>query len=114
MVSQLFFVLFNLGAAFAFSILIARARKDKQLKITLLTSGPVTKVEKIVLRGKGLTVAIIGWGISAILFTYSGLSAFFPQADMEASFFITFTSIFLAAITMLIASYVSTTMKDEG
>jgi len=112
MTSQLFLILFNLGAAVAFSILIARARKDKELKITLITSGPVTNVEKIVLTGKGLTIAIIGWGICAILFTFSGLSAFFPQANMELFLLITFISIILAAITMLIAGYVTANSKE--
>lgn len=106
------FVLFNLGGAIALSILIVRARKDKQLKITLITSGPMTKVEKIVLTGKGLTIAIIGWGISTLLFIFSGLRAFFSQGDLVTSFFITFTSIILAIVTMPIASYFTYKSKE--
>lgn len=111
MTNHIFFVLLNLSAAIFLYILIARGLKDKQLKITLV-SPPTTKVEKIVLVGKGLIVAIIGWGISATLFIYTGLSALFSDANTEANLFTTFISLTLAGFTTVIASYVNEYPKE--
>jgi hypothetical protein len=105
------FGLFNLVIAIALFIVIDRARKDKQLKITLI-SGLVTKVEKIVLTGRGLTVAVIGFGMSATLFTFSGLSTLLAFIDLETCFLIMFVGGFLGVITMLIASYVTTHFEE--
>src|SRR5690606_20558041 len=109
---MILFGLFNLGGAIFLCLLIAHARKNKQLKITLITSGPMTKVEKVVLKGRGLTVAIVGWGSSAILFTFSGLSALFPYAGSGANLFITFIGCILATIIMPIANYFTIRAKD--
>lgn len=46
MTNSIFFSLINLGGAIVLYILIVRGLKDKQLKITLITTGGVTKVEK--------------------------------------------------------------------
>lgn len=72
----------------------------------------MTKVEKVVLKGRGLTVAIVGWGSSAILFTFSGLSALFPYAGSGANLFITFIGCILATIIMPIANYVTIRSKE--
>ncbi len=112
MSNQVFFGLINLGGAIALFILLARARKDRQLRITLITSGGVTKVEKVVLTGKGLTVAIIGWSFSAILFTYSGLSVFVLNTNIDTNLLLTLIGIILFVFTMLIASYVTIRSKE--
>ena len=112
MPNQMLFGLGNLGGAIAIFILIARARRDKQLEITLITSGGVTKVEKVVLTGKGLTVAIIGWAVSAILFTYSGLSVFVLNPNNDTNLLLTFAGGILFVFTMLIASYITTRSKE--
>lgn len=111
MTNSLGFTLFNLGAAVVLSALIYRAQKEKRLEITLI-SAPVTKVEKIVLTGRGLTVASIGWGISTVLYTFAGIIAFYPYTDMGTNLFITFISTAIAAIIMPIAGYVTTHSKD--
>lgn len=111
MTSSLGFTLFNLGIAVVLSILIYRAQKEKRLEITMI-SGPVTKVEKIVLTGRGITIASVGWGISAILFSFSGLGSLDTSANMGTYFFMTFMSGTLAIITMLVASYVTPHSKD--
>jgi hypothetical protein len=111
MTNQIIFVLFNLSVAIFLYISMARGLRDKQLKITLV-SPPTTKVEKIVLTGRGLTVAIIGWGISAILLTYIGLNALFQYAYLGTNLFLTLISISLAVFTMVIASYVTPHPKE--
>lgn len=111
MTSSIGFTLFNLGCAVLLYVLIFRAHKNKKLEITLI-SGPVTKVEKIVLTGKGLAVAIIGWAISAALFTFSGLRALDVHTNMEANTFMTFISLVIAIFTMLIAGYITTHNND--
>lgn len=112
MATSTLFGLFNLAGAIALCILIARARKNRQLRITLITSGPMTKVEKIVLKGNGLTIAMLGWGISAILFSFSGLNALLSQADSGVSFFVSFISAVLAIFIMPIASYFTPNSKE--
>jgi hypothetical protein len=67
----------------------------------------MTKVEKIILTGKGLTVAIIGFEISATLFIYSGINLLFSNLE-GTSLLLMLISIFLVVVTMVIASYVNT------
>ena len=112
MTNQILLGLFDLGIAIALYISVGRARKDKQLKITLI-SGPMTTVRSIVLSGKGLTIAIIGWGVSAILLTFSGLSSLLLTQTWKYTFFITFISIFLVIITMIIASYFTSNPEEQ-
>lgn len=110
MTENIFFALLNLGSAVGLYIAIARGLRDKQLKITLISS-PMTKVEKVILTGKGLTVAIIGFGISATLFTYSGINMLSSNLE-ETSLLLMLISIFLVVVTLGITSYVNT--SSEG
>jgi hypothetical protein len=111
MTDNIFFVLLSRGSAIGLYISIARGLRDKQLKITLV-SPPTTKVEKILLTGSGLTVAIIGFSISATLFTYSGLQILSSSADLQTSLLLMIISIFIAVVTMGIASYVNPNPKE--
>jgi len=105
MTQNMFFALFNLGGAVGLYIAIARGLRDKQLKITLISS-PMTKVEKVILTGKGLTVAMIGFGMSATLFTFSGINLLTSNLE-GTSLLLMLISIFLAVVTMWISSYVN-------
>lgn len=111
MTENIFFALLNLGSAVGLYISIARGLRDKQLKITLI-SPPMTKVEKVVLTGRGLTVAIIGFGISATLFTYSGLNALSSYGDFGTSLLLMFISIPATIVTMRVASHINTKSKE--
>ena len=99
------FALFNFAAAAMLYLSIYRAQRDKRLEI-MLKSGP--KMEKVVIKGQGITVLTVGWVISALLFTCSGLRSVDVYAGMGEYVFMTFFSIVLAIITMLTASYIST------
>lgn len=100
------FVLFNLGGAITLCILIYRMQQDKKLKITLVTR-PATKVQSIVLSGRGLIAATIGWGVSAMLFTLSGLGSLFTYTNLETWLFLTLIGIACAVVTLLISSSLS-------
>ncbi len=110
MTENIFFALLNLGFAIALYVAIARGLRDKQLKITFISS-PMTKVEKIVLTGRGLTVAIIGFSVSAILFTYSGLNAL-SSHSVGTSLLVMFFSIPTVVVTMGIASIVNPNSEE--
>jgi hypothetical protein len=105
----MFFALINLGVAVAICISIARARRNMKLKM-IMKSGP--KYDTIILTGRGLTVAVIGWGISAVLLTLSGLNALLFSWDLGTSYLLTFISGFLWVLTLGIASYVTPKSKE--
>lgn len=104
------FVLFNLGGAIILCIMIYRMQRDKKLKVTLIT-GSATKVQSIVLSGRGLIVATIGWGISAMLLILSGLGLLFAYKNLEASLFLTLIGIACVVMTLLISSSLSEKLK---
>ncbi len=104
------FVLFNLGGAIALCILIYRMQQDKKLKITLVTR-PVTKIQSIVLSGRGLTVTTIGWGASAMMLTISGLGFLFAYTNSKTWLLLTLVGIVFAVITLLIGSSLSEKSK---
>lgn len=108
MTNQIFDGLLNIGLAIALLTALVRTRKDKQLKITLIDSGSITKVEKVILKGKGLTIATIGFCIGAIVFVLIGISAIFSFMPRGTNGILTIVGIFLLILTLNIAAYVTT------
>lgn len=108
MINQVFDGILYIGIAIALLTGIVRARKDKQLKITLIDSGSITKVQKVILKGKGLTIAITSFGIGVIVFAFIGISTILSLMSRQINGILTIISVFLLVLTLNIAAYITT------